>query len=159
MALKQSILAIAFIIALELVLVLLGIIPPLTELVPIHLSFSLAVIFIIGYSGWSVGNTKLGAKHGAILALLSSVLLAAGVVVGTSFNLPVLGVSVGSSVDVLALLISNTLVNIFLAAGIGALTGFARAKINTTTARSPDKILGTSPNKPNGYNTRKYKKS
>jgi hypothetical protein len=113
----------AIIAALQSALILGGFLSPLFSYTPNNILFSLCVIAVVMYMGWSLA--KLGLKKvaikGAIAALVSYLVISLAAVVGYLITRPVLGIQLLSIYYLPIPLLVMTFLNVVLYAFFAAL--------------------------------------
>ncbi|MBU3968448.1 MAG: hypothetical protein KKG76_13945 [Euryarchaeota archaeon] len=110
------------------VLILGGILPPLSVNSSVNTLFLLAHIAIIGYTGWIFSGIgfKEAAIKGGIVTLAAVITIYLCLFIGMATHKPVLGISFASQLDLLFILLFMGMINVMFGAVIaviGAIIG------------------------------------
>jgi len=115
--------------ALQCMLVLAGVVPPLLAEFPIAAFFSIVRIGIVVYQGWTLAGygLKTAAMKGGLTMLSAVIVICLFVFIGRYLHQPVLGVPVASSLDLLIILICLIVANTLLGAVLAAAAAWSSA--------------------------------
>ena len=118
--------AAAAVSVIEILLILAGIVSPLSEMSPANNMFSLLMLFLFFAAGWNFSGDRLreSVGKGVIMSSVAYLIIVIGVCAGRALGRPTLGVFVPSQDILYMLLLLNLFVNLVLGAVFVSLGAF-----------------------------------
>jgi len=117
--------------AVESVLILFSILPPISSYSPMTIAFMLARLLAISYAGWlcAKDGLKSAAYAGAIVSASSTAVFIFASAIGRSAGVPVLGIPAPDIGSLFLILAINAAMNILLGAFLAVIAAVVRLKM------------------------------
>ncbi len=120
----------AAIAAVESVLILFAILPPISSYSPLTIAFMLSRLLVIAYAGWlcAKDGLKAAAYGGAIVSASSTAVFIFAAAIGRSIGVPVLGIPAPDLGSLILILAISAAINILLGAFLATIAAIVRLK-------------------------------
>ena len=122
---------VAAIAAVESVLILFAILPPISAYSPVTIAFMLSRLLVIAYAGWLCARDglKSAAYGGAIVSASSTAVFIFAAAIGRSIGVPVLGIPAPDLGSLILTLAISAAINILLGAFFAVIAASVRLKL------------------------------